>query len=355
VRGCPYRCAYCYEGRGRPGIRALPRERIEAELEILESGGVSEVFVLDPTFNARGAEALSLLALLAERGGDIHWNFEIRAELVDRAQARAFARLSCSLQIGLQSADPKVLEKIGRSIDRKKFAAKARLLDEEGLIYGFDLIYGLPGDSLAGFRESIDFALSLSPNHLDIFPLAVLPGTSLFERRRELSLDASDEPPYLLRSSPSFSPEDLYEAGRLAAAVRLFYSEGRAVPWFGAVLRPLGLSPSAFLGNLDAGTIATGAGHRRIEEAQLAYIEKMYRSRRLERLLPAARDLIRYHGAWSRAFAEGESASFGLSYPLDLVESSDMLDLEEVAATFKPRPRMVEVKPGKNGPAARLR
>ena len=355
VRGCPYRCAYCYEGRGRPGIRALGRERIEAELELLRSAGVAEVFVLDPTFNARGAEALSLLALLAARGGDIHWNFEIRAELLDRAQARAFALLSCSLQVGLQSADPVVLAALGRSVDRKKFASKARLLDEAGLVYGFDLIYGLPGDSLAGFKDSIDYALSLSPNHLDIFPLAVLPGTSLYESRKELALDSCEEPPYLLRSSPGFSVDDMEAAGRLAASTMLFYSAGRAVPWFRAVLKPLGLSPSAFMGLLDSGGLEPGDGHRRIEEWQCSHVDRIYRSRHLERLIPAALDLIRYHGAWSRAFAEGEGSSFGLSYPLDLVEGPAMLEIERVSREYRPRPRLVEIRPGRDGPEAHRR
>ena len=352
VRGCPYRCAYCYEGRGRPGIRAMPRERIEAELEILRSAGVSEVFVLDPTFNARGAEALSLLAMMAARGGKIHWNFEIRAELVDRAQAKAFARLSCSLQIGLQSAHPEVLATLGRSVNRKQFASKVRLLDEEGLVYGFDLIYGLPGDSLAGFMESVDFALSLAPNHLDLFPLAVLPGTALFDAKTELSLDCSGEPPYLLRSCPGFSEADMEAAGRLAAAARLFYSAGRAVPWFKAILRPLGLSPSAFLAALDAGGAEPGLGHRRIEELQCAHVERMYRSGRLERLIPAALDLIHYYGAWSRAFAEAERSSFELAYPLDLVESPAMLEIGKVARACRPKPNLVEMRPGREGPEA---
>jgi hypothetical protein len=352
VRGCPYRCAYCYEGRGVAGLRLLPRERIEAELEILRSSGVSEVFVLDPTFNARSAEALSLLALLAERGGDIRWNFEIRAELVDRAQARAFSRLSCSLQIGLQSADPEVLSTIGRSLDRKQFVSKVKLLDEAGLVYGFDLIYGLPGDDLSGFRHSLDFALSLAPNHLDIFPLSVLPGTSLFDRRKELALDCSAEPPYLLRRSLSFSEADMAAAERLAASTRIFYSMGRAVPWFKAVLKPLRMSPSAFLGGFGVGEAGSDQGHRRIEVLQCAYVEKMYKDRHLEKLLPAALDLVRYYGAWSRAFAEGESSSFELSYPLDLVESPAMLDIERTASFRRPRPRRVEVRPGRGGPRA---
>ncbi|MDP2791123.1 MAG: radical SAM protein, partial [Rectinemataceae bacterium] len=97
TRGCPFHCTYCYEGRGTRGLRHLPDARIAAELELFVRSGVSEVFVLDPTFNVQKARALALLKLFLQKGGNIAWNFEIRAELLDPDQAEAFAKLNCSL------------------------------------------------------------------------------------------------------------------------------------------------------------------------------------------------------------------------------------------------------------------
>ncbi|MFA5851743.1 MAG: B12-binding domain-containing radical SAM protein, partial [Spirochaetales bacterium] len=316
TRGCPFRCAYCYEGRGFSGLRHFDQERLTAELELFARSGVREVFVLDPTFNVQRRRALSLLDLFTKKGGEIHWNFEIRAELLDRAQAEAFAEIPCSLQIGLQSASPEVLDKIGRDFDRKNFASKIRLLNDTGAVFGLDLIYGLPGDSLSGFRNSLDSALSLMPNHLDIFPLAVLPGTRLHEQREEFGLECDSEPPYFLRSHPTFSGGDMGKAENLARACKVFYSEGRAVPWFLAVLKPLHMSSSSFLAGFDAPRAEIRMGHQRIEELQCAYIARIYGDKDRLDLLPAALDIIRYHGAWSRAFAEGETAVLRMSYSL---------------------------------------
>lgn len=353
TRGCPYRCSYCYEGRGASGLRHIPAERLAAELELFVRSGVGEVFVLDPTFNVGRKRALELLEFLSEKGGDISWNFEIRAELLDRSLAKAFARLPCSLQIGLQSARAEVLRKVGRDIDRKKFASKVGLLGEEGVVFGFDLIYGLPGDSLKGFRESLDFALSLSPNHLDIFPLAVLPGTALFGQSDALELDFDYDPPYLLRGHPAFPPGDMRAAAGLARACRIFYSEGRAVPWFLAVLRPLRMSSSAFLADFKSPEDETKAGHKDIEVLQCAHISSLYSMRGKEALLPAALDLVRYYGAWSRAFAEGTVSGLELSYPLESVENGEILDLEYFCARARKRPCLVEIRPGENGPTAK--
>ena len=354
TRGCPFHCTYCYEGRGVSGLRHLPMERLSRELDLFVEKGVARVFVLDPTFNIQSARTLTLLDLFAKRAPGINWYFEVRAELLDRAQARAFADISCSLQIGLQSSRPEVLAAIGRDVDRKKFAAKIALLNERGVVFGFDLIYGLPGDSLAGFRESLDFALSLEPNHLDIFPLAVLPGTVLHDQIKEFALDCDDEPPYLLRGHPGFPARDMEKAGRLVGACRIFYSEGRAVPWFKAVLKPLRMAPSAFLAGFRAPESPVLLPQGRIEELQCSYLAEVYAERGKGRLLPAALDLLRYHGAWSRAFAEGETTRLDLHYPLRSVESPEILNIEGFVLRGAPQPCVVEVRPAKSGPTAKV-
>ena len=76
----------------------------------------------------------------------------MRSEFIDAEMARLFARLNCSLQIGLQSADPRVHKEVRRIFSPSDFMAKVALLNEAGAIFGFDLIYGLPGDTLRGFR-----------------------------------------------------------------------------------------------------------------------------------------------------------------------------------------------------------
>ena len=61
------------------------------------------------------------------------------------------------------------------------------------MIFGFDLIYGLPGDNLSGFCNSIDFALNLMPNNLELFCLSVLPGTDLFDAAKGYGLVFQEE------------------------------------------------------------------------------------------------------------------------------------------------------------------
>jgi hypothetical protein len=362
TRGCPYACAYCYEAKGERRVRRLADDRIEAELALFAAAGVPSVFVLDPTFNADRERARRLLTKIAAVAPDCHWHFEVRAEGLDRDLAGRFAALGASLQIGLQTADPAVAARIGRSLAPGKFAAKIGLLNEAGAVFGLDLIYGLPGDSLAGYRASLDFALGLYPNNLDMFRLAVLPGTPLADTAAADGLVADAEPPYLVRSAPTWTPGDLAAADRLSRAVDLFYNRGRAVAWFNQVLHPLGAKPSRFaIGFAEfldrqphAAVVPPAPGRPAdpvwLERLQLAYLDERFADKKLDFLLPAVWDVVRFHGAWSRALAEGIATDIDFAYDPDELLGPSAMDLEEFVALAEPKPGRYRVLPGEGEP-----
>lgn len=357
ARGCPFACHFCYESKGCRGVRRFPDCLARDELRAFVRGGAREVFVLDPTFNADPAKAREILALCRREAPGVHFTFEIRSEFLDPPLARAFAAIPCSVQAGLQSARPGVLAAVGRpGFDRVDFRRKMGMLSRAGVVFGLDLIYGLPGDDLAGFRESLDYALSLEPNHLDVFRLSVLPGTVLSDRAAALGLEHEERPPYGVRSSPTFSAGDLDRAEALARSVDLFYSRGRAVGWFRTVLRPLRGSPSSFLEDI-AGRVREFEGlledppHGEIEAFQLDVLEAAYRSAGEERLLAAARDLVTLHGAWTRALAEGRTTRLRLSWQPEVLFGPASRDLARLVRTVPERPGGWLVRPGRKGPS----
>ena len=122
ARGCPFKCSYCYESKGEKKIRYFPEERLEKELELFSKEKIRQVFVLDPTYNADKKRALRMLDLISKKAPDIFFYFEARAEFIDREMAKAFTRVNCALQFGLQSADSEVLRLVHRSFDKKIFS-----------------------------------------------------------------------------------------------------------------------------------------------------------------------------------------------------------------------------------------
>jgi hypothetical protein len=308
-RGCGFSCDFCFDSRDRHGVRRFSLERVEAELRHFAKVGINQVFVLDSTFNQDLQRAKKVLRLIKRIAPHIHFHFEVRSEFIDRELADLFAGIICSLQIGLQSADPQVLKSVGRSFRRDDFVSRTTMLNESGAVFGFDLMYGLPGDTLTGFRDSLDFALGLYPNHLDIFPLAVLPGTALAARADAVGLKHLPGPPYTLISSPTFTIEDMQKAQKLALACDIFYTRGRAVAWFNGVLNPLGMRPSEFLqsfaewlqGQQGDGVTEADLTDKLIWGLQRTYLASMFSSKKLKRFLPAVLDLADYHYHYAAA------------------------------------------------------
>lgn len=349
ARGCPFKCSYCYESKGQKRVRMFPMERIEKELDLFAQKKIPQVFVLDPTYNANKQRAINLINLIAKKTPDTFYYFEARAEFIDRQLAHAFTRIPCALQIGLQSADERVCSLVNRPFNRKNFEKGIRALNDEGVIFGLDVIYGLPGDSLRGYKDSIDFAISLYPNNLELFCLSVLPGTDLYDRAKELHLNFEKNPPYHIINTDRYSRTDIETAGKLSKACCFFYNDGRAVPWFNTILHALKMKASFFferfytyLTSLPREKQET-CNHKEIEEVQKEFVKLMLKEKNKGRLINAALDIITFNGAMSRKTDTGISETIELHYPAEYIASEYTLDLEFFANSVKMKNNRMKV------------
>lgn len=356
-RGCSFTCDFCFDSRGVHGVRHFSLERLKSELCHFAATGVRQIFVLDSTFNLNQKRAKKILRMIKTLAPDIHFHFEVRNEFIDREMSRLFAQIASSLQIGLQSADSEVLRQVGRSFDKADFSAKVGLLNESGAVFGFDLIYGLPGDTLNGFRSTLDYALSLYPNHLDIFPLAVLPGTRLASSATSLHMHWNNRPPYIVQETDSFSTTDMAAAADLAAACDIFYTRGKAVAWFNAVVAVLGLKPSDLLQKFSlwlvdcrgSGTKESDFSDDDIGEMQQLFLKHLFSGNKVKRYLPLLLDLVTYHQQYAAVLlAPASEAGMDSRYPVNVGNSRFSLapsvrivhfsyDIEELLECGEPR------------------
>ncbi|MBW2503600.1 MAG: DUF4080 domain-containing protein [Deltaproteobacteria bacterium] len=307
ARGCAFGCDYCFESRGLEGVRTFDQKRLIAELELFKKLGVSQVWVLDSTFNYPPERGIGLLELLIRYAPDLHYHLEAKTDYVDRHTASLLSQLSCSVQLGVQSMQKQVLKTVHRPLDLAQLKESVHLLEAFQVTFGFDLIYGLPNDNYLGFTQSLDETLSYSPNHVHIFPLSVLPGTRLARQAKQYNLVWQNHPPYEIRSSMTWSPEDLDHAKLLAAIVDLFYNTGRAVAFFPTLIHTLNISPTAFFEGFIRWAIAqpdidkdlllntdywSAADVYRLQQG---YLEACLRQAGMGYLVSAVLDLLCYH------------------------------------------------------------
>lgn len=307
ARGCHFNCAFCYDTKGHQGVRPLPQKRLKQELELFAARGVSQIWILDSTFNAPPGRGRKLLQMLLGTAPQIHYHIEAKADLLDDETICLLAELQCSVQVGLQSADPKVLSPLQRKLDPQQMIRQLRKLSDAGVTFGLDLIYGLPGDNHQGFRRSLDFALKRQPNQIDIFPLAVLPGTELYEDRDRFGIAGEEQPPYRTTYNRSYSADDMRQSQVLAAAADIFYNRGRAVGFFLQLCQALETTPVEFLEAFSV-WLQSARGYsceelqaedcwrpETILPLQLAFSGQELKRTKRSKLISAAEDLIRYH------------------------------------------------------------
>ena len=96
----------------------------------------------------------------------------------------AFRRLGINrASFGAQTFDDRELKQLGRTHTSADIPATFQGLREAGFEnINFDLIAGLPGQTLAGWKRNLDLALNLRPEHLSLYLLDVHEGTPLADQ-----------------------------------------------------------------------------------------------------------------------------------------------------------------------------
>ena len=98
------------------------------------------------------------------------------------------------VNVGLQSFQANVLEKMNRFYSQERYASILQdLSDSPFQSYGIDLIYGFPGQSKADFYRDLERVLAISPAHLSLYSLTVENNTAYGKAVHNKSSPAPDE------------------------------------------------------------------------------------------------------------------------------------------------------------------
>lgn len=98
------------------------------------------------------------------------------------------------ISIGVQSFDEGELALLGRIHGPDQAVEAVREARREGFRnISIDLMFSLPGQSLARWKENLYEALSLQPDHLSLYSLILEPGTRLFEEVRQGVLQPAED------------------------------------------------------------------------------------------------------------------------------------------------------------------
>lgn len=154
--------------------------------------GVSSLFIGGGTPTALSPEWLEwLLKLLVSGFSESAGTFEglestseanpgtITAEKLGLLRHYGINRIS----LGAQSFTDALLREIGRIHNSHQIEEAVRLIRSAGIDnLNLDLMFGLPGQSMEVWQDSVEKALKLEPEHLSLYALSLEEGTPLTER-----------------------------------------------------------------------------------------------------------------------------------------------------------------------------
>jgi len=220
-RGCVFRCSFCFYNKDFSlRNRRFDLDRVKEEILFWLDQDVQELYLMDPVFNLNAERARDICRFVARhnhRAVPLH--AEIWAEFVDDEMARLMRAANFQfLEVGLQTTDTTALATAERRLKLQRFVDGVAHLKRHKLKFELQLIYGLPGETRSSFRQSLNFAMSLDPHELAVFPLMVLPGTELWRKADALKVAFDPDPPYFAQSHLSMSADDFAYGRRVTAA-----------------------------------------------------------------------------------------------------------------------------------------
>ncbi|HEX3671666.1 MAG TPA: radical SAM family heme chaperone HemW [Candidatus Cybelea sp.] len=180
---CPYICPYCDFAKWPMRATAAARylDALYAELERETPVAAATIYLGGGTPNAYGVPAIAdLLARLRLRFPGAHEvSIELNPELVreddfERYRDAGITRLS----IGVQSFDPGEIARLGRKHRPEQIAGVVAAARAAGIAsVSLDLMFAVPGQSIASWRRTLDAAIALNVDHISAYGLTVEEGT----------------------------------------------------------------------------------------------------------------------------------------------------------------------------------
>lgn len=254
---CASRCSYCDFYSLRPRAEAFQRYtqavcleiRAEAAATVQQNGTTAP---LKSCYFGGGTPSFLPLSALEEIMDTLRRSFSFDAEAEITLEANPAKNLPARLpalrqmgfnrlSLGLQSADNRLLQRLGRIHSREDFAESLRAAREAGFDnISSDLIFALPGQSLESFAEEVEWLLQFPLEHLSFYSLQLEEGTPL---AAEMARDPSELPGedeeramyHSLRrrlSQSGFFPYEISNAARPGFASRHNLVYWNALPYY---------------------------------------------------------------------------------------------------------------------------
>ena len=239
-RGCPFKCEFCLSSLDKTAW-AFDLDRFMAEMDLLYQRGARNFKFVDRTFNLKVDFSVRILQFFLDRmkdqegtvlaAPDLFVHFEVVPDsLPDKLKAliAQFPAGSLQFEVGIQSFNPDVQQRISRKQDNAKTADNLRwLVNESHAHVHADLIFGLPGETLASFADGFDRLHALAPHEIQFGILKRLRGTPITRHTEAFAMVYDPQTPYTILQNSTIDFTTLQRINRFARYWDMVANSGR--------------------------------------------------------------------------------------------------------------------------------
>ncbi len=197
-RGCPYTCNFCmwpdvmYGGHQ---YRVRDAKNVVDEIEcLINRYGFKTIYFDDDTFDIGKQRMLEICNEIQKRSLKIRWAMMARADTIDEETLRAFKQSGLhAVKYGVESGNQKILDSTGKKLNLETVKKTVALTKTLGVRVHLTFTVGLLGETAQTVRDTINLALSLDPDSLQVSICTPFPGTRYYEQARERGLLVTEE------------------------------------------------------------------------------------------------------------------------------------------------------------------
>lgn len=202
---CAQKCRYCdFDSRSFALCdldAALDSyfEQLYARLDSFGDAGalaqVRTVYIGGGTPSLAGERLVELARRISMWCKPVEFTCEANPESLTAELAIALAEAGVTrISLGVQTLDNTELAAIGRIHDANRALAAIATVKDAGLDVSCDLMCGLPGQTAASWRSTLDGVLAAAPHHVSVYPLTLEEGTPLYRMAcRDESLEPDED------------------------------------------------------------------------------------------------------------------------------------------------------------------
>jgi radical SAM superfamily enzyme YgiQ (UPF0313 family) len=187
-RGCPFKCAFCYNTLFNNVWRGWTAEKCVQELNRCLDFGVKNITFYDDYFFANSKRIKDLFAYFNEQ--DIKWKAELRVNRLDHSLAEEAKDHGCTqMYFGAESGSQRVLNILNKNITTKDIIQSARITDDIDLSADYSWMIGIPGETKADVKKTIELVNKVKEtNPKSEFSIKILfpyPGTEIYDLAKQ--------------------------------------------------------------------------------------------------------------------------------------------------------------------------